>query len=144
MMEVDSGKFVIRMRAELHLRLKELAHSKRKSLNQTCLDLIQAGLQKSSQQEIIIEIRSLYEAKGLVAILKTEGHVADYVLLFAAETELRQSIKHQFKKIIQLTKMPQTEHVPDNLWIQIARTYRMLWSKDPHLEQEISTKLDQW
>lgn len=156
MMGNDSGRFVIRMDAEMHSKLKKIAQAEKQSLNQVCLDILQYGMQryfekKSSQneaakkqQELLEQFLKSYLHQGLCIVLKTQGYVADYVLLFKEETVLPAKNLYISSCIVQLLEMPHSRHAPDYMWLQIARLYQIVWSCDSEVAEKLSSDLDRW
>ena len=76
-------------------------------------------------------------------ILKTEGYIADYVLIFKGP-EIPKGVQANFEQIIQATLMPAGEHAPSLMWIEIAQKQELLWYSSEAAKREIMDKLDQW
>ena len=145
---------LIRMNSALHTKLKEKSYHDRKSLNQTCIDIFEVYFDSTEVKQtskgidviqdcIVDELIQYFGNFGLIAILSTEGYIADYVLIFSDDVEMP-SVQLKFLPILQAIKFPKNNLPPNTMWIQIAKCYELKFASTKATKDTISNKLNEW
>ena len=91
---------------------------------------------------------------GLVSILKTDGYVADYVLIFGEHILIHENFYQEIEKtcdkshagdsIIQALNQVISRDPPNIMWIQIAQSASLLWCIFPEIESELMKTFERW
>jgi len=167
-----STKITIKIDNKIIGKVKELAHQKRWTLNETYAELLENGLNsnvphlkledlrqkqlnerdQSLCSEFIHLILEKFKVLGLVAIVETSGYIADYVLLF--EEKIPENINQMIaeavnanigdQKIIQALKKILARDPPNLMWIQIAKSSSLVWGSSEAMKMEIEEQFERW
>ena len=171
-----NGRMTIRVSIDVQRKLKELAYLRRVSLNQICIELFETGLaangistnvnvkkitttetseqNKNQYQDFIDSILGIFESGTVIAILKTEGYVADYVLIFVDQAAIPANFQLKMRELFQGLTTSQfifqalnhvtAEQPPNLMWIQIAQKAEMLWASTDEVREGILLQLENW
>lgn len=161
---MDSGKFVVRVEPALHSRLKEYAHSRQWSLNQTCIALLELALQGEEKPPVaeidwapLIEpLRECFEHQGMLAILKINDYFADFLVIFDQNPHSANDFNKSYRDVIRETRWGDTQiqafsQMPDHtpappstLWIHISRSAEILWARDEQVGTTLVEIFSRW
>lgn len=152
---MNKVNFTLRIDKTIHSDLKEKAYFERKSVNQLCSELLLFGLKKdmknkveefvsNSDTEFLKLAFDQYDSRNFIVVLRTEGYVADYVLVLTSDSGFSESIERIDNKFVQMIKFPETVYAPNVMWVEIARTYKVLWSASNEEEKIFIKKLEEW
>ena len=143
--------------SKVNFDVSELKNNKNKHENQ--LQQHNQNLHFCVETEDFFEkIKSQFTQHGLIVILKTEGYVADIVLLFAPKKDvpldlypiideiINQSTNSTSLKklLIQGIAFISAKEPPNNMWIEIAKNQSIIWSIDSKIDSEIKLLFDEW
>jgi hypothetical protein len=157
-MAAYSGKFVLRLTAERHRQLAQMAHQKNASLNQICVDLISAGLKGEStlplwQVELEKQLSKIQKKLGEtllgVAVFgsranetATEVSDVDVLICMKSEITINRALYAWWDDHVsgsQFECNPVFAHPPDFLktssfWYEMAINHRILYDPQKTLQ----------
>ena len=151
----NSGKFVLRIPPELHQKLKATAQTMDQSLNQTCVQLIRAGMESSSEsltiQKNISSLIETYSPFGLLGMVlfgsvargtSTASSDIDLLLVLDSKTPITRSLYRLWdheKIALHFVHVPELtpEKNISGFWLEIALDGKVIWEKEFSAESSL-------
>lgn len=137
-----SGKFLLRTGEELHKKLSLLSAKNNKSLNATCLELIELGIKQMPNKESPIwldEIKKHFDLLGVVLFGSRARNEAfkdsDTDLLLVINDTPNRSHYKKWEKVASNLPSNVSPHFVNtkgtgSLWLEVALDAKIIWEKD--------------
>ena len=145
-----SGKFVLRLPTELHAQLRDRAFKRGISLNQICIQLIEAGISNGLDEscsgplkQIETAARKKYRDNFLGMILfgsvargeARDGSDTDILIVLSSEIPIVRSLYEDWNMELEnnisvhLTHLPRNAEEAGSLWLECALDGKLLYDK---------------
>lgn len=157
-----SGKFVLRLKPELHSRLKRKASAQSLSLNQLCAELLERSLDDHSQElpeALLTALRNFWGSR-LDAILlfgskarktNTPSSDIDLLLVMSENTPITRQLYFEWDTIVEQEPTLKSEHYSPqfvslpaelegigSLWLEVALEGKLLWEQGSQVSQRLN------